>query len=137
MLFAGALTLASGLAIGERADLREISAEAVVAFAYLVVPGSIVAYTAFVWLLQNASVSTATTYAYVNPVVALFLGWALVDEQIGPVTLASALLIVVAVAVVLRRDGDVPPKRRSESAGGADTAPLGAVRPSTDRRGAA
>jgi drug/metabolite transporter (DMT)-like permease len=112
MLFAGALTLASGLALGERTDLGEITPRAVIAFAYLVVPGSILAYTAFVWLLQNASVSTATTYAYVNPVIALLLGWALVDEPITPLTLASAAVVVAAVAVVLRRDAPTERTRR-------------------------
>ena len=104
MLFAGALTLLVGVAVGERVEIDEISFSAVVAFAYLVVPGSILAYTAFVWLLQNASVSTATTYAYVNPVIALFLGWALVGEAVTELTLVSAALIVVAVAVVVRRE---------------------------------
>jgi drug/metabolite transporter (DMT)-like permease len=116
MLFAGALTLATGLAIGERPDLGDITPKDVIALAYLVVPGSILAYTAFVWLLQNASVSTATTYAYVNPVIALFLGWALVDEPIGPLTLASAALIVAAVAVVLRREADTERERRRQQA---------------------
>ncbi len=104
MLFAGALTLATGLAIGERVELGEVSARAVLALSYLVLPGSILAYTAFVWLLQNASVSTATTYAYVNPVIALFLGWALVEEEVGRVTIVSAGVIVAAVAIVLRRN---------------------------------
>jgi drug/metabolite transporter (DMT)-like permease len=117
MLFAGALTLATGLAIGERADLGEITAKGFIALAYLVVPGSILAYTAFVWLLQNASVSTATTYAYVNPVIALFLGWALVDEPIAPLTLASAAIVVAAVAVVIRREGDTERERRRQRDG--------------------
>ena len=108
MLFAGALTLATGLAIGERVDFNKVSATAIVALAYLVLPGSILAYTAFVWLLQNTSVSTATTYAYVNPVIALFLGWAFVEEAIGALTVASAAVVVVAVAVVLRRESRGP-----------------------------
>ena len=74
------------------------------ALAYLVVPGSLLAYTAFVWLLRNTSVSTATTYAYINPVVALLLGWAIADEPVGGLTLVSAAVIVAAVAVVLRRE---------------------------------
>ena len=111
MLFAGAITLATGLAIGERLDLDEISAKGVLALVYLIVPGSILAYTAFVWLLQNASVSTATTYAYVNPVIALFLGWAVVDEAVSALTLASAVVIVGAVAIVLRREAHLGRER--------------------------
>ncbi len=104
MLFAGALTLLVGVAAGERLELDEISLSGIAALAYLVVPGSLLAYTAFVWLLQNTSVSTATTYAYINPVVALFLGWALADEPVGELTLLSAAIIVAAVVVVLRRE---------------------------------
>ncbi|HEX2110753.1 MAG TPA: EamA family transporter [Gaiellaceae bacterium] len=107
MLFAGALTLVTGLAIGERVAVDDISVEALVALAYLVVPGSVLAYTAFVWILQNTSASTATTYAYVNPVIALFLGWALVEEPVSALTLASAAIIVTSVAVVLRREAHV------------------------------
>ncbi len=121
MVFAGALTLGTGLAIGERVRVDEISAEGVIALVYLVVPGSLLAYTAFVWLLQNASVSTATTYAYVNPVIALFLGWALVDEPIGALTLASAAVIVGAVAVVLGREARRRELRREHP--GPHTAP--------------
>jgi drug/metabolite transporter (DMT)-like permease len=104
MLFAGALTISVGLAVGERLGLNDLSAPALAAFIYLVVPGSLFAYSAFVWLLQNASVSTATTYAYVNPVIALVLGWAVAGEQLGPVTVASAAVVVAAVAVVVGRE---------------------------------
>jgi drug/metabolite transporter (DMT)-like permease len=106
MVVAGALTLAVGVAIGERVDFGEISARGCIALAYLVIPGSLVAYPAFVWLLQNTPISTATTYAYVNPVVALLLGGAVLDEAVGVPTLASAAVIVGAVAVVLSRDPD-------------------------------
>ena len=136
MLFAGAVTLATGLAIGERLDVNEISLKGALALVYLVVPGSILAYTAFVWLLQHASVSTATTYAYVNPVIALFLGWAVVDERIGLVTLASATVIIGAVAVVLRREAHVSSKRerREEARQGREAVSASL---STERRGAA
>jgi drug/metabolite transporter (DMT)-like permease len=75
--------VATALAVGEGADVEvaELSAASLVAFAYLVGPGSILGYTAFLWLLQNAPVSTATTYAYVNPVVAVFLGWLVLSEE--------------------------------------------------------
>ena len=104
MLFAGALTLVVGVAAGERVELDEISFGGIAALAYLVVPGSLLAYTAFVWLLQNASVSTATSYAYINPVVALILGWAIADEPVGELTFLSAAVIVAAVAIVLTRE---------------------------------
>jgi drug/metabolite transporter (DMT)-like permease len=138
MLFAGALALATGLAIGERLDFDEISARAVIALVYLVVPGSILAYTAFVWLLQNASVSIATTYAYVNPVIALFLGWAVVDEPVGPFTLVSAAVILGAVAVVLRREADAGRElRRQHPVTRAQPTGIEAAKLSHDRRGSA
>jgi drug/metabolite transporter (DMT)-like permease len=137
MLFAGAVTLGTGLAIGERVDVDEISAKSMLALVYLVVPGSILAYTAFVWLLQNASVSTATTYAYVNPVIALFLGWAVVDEPLGALTVASAAVIIAAVAVVLAREANVA--REQDPHEDARPAAAGTVfaKFSSERRGAA
>lgn len=137
MLFAGAVTLATGLAFGERLHFDEISAKGVLALAYLVVPGSILAYTAFVWLLQNASVSTATTYAYVNPVIALVLGWAVVDEPIGALTVASAAVILGAVAVVLRREADAGRERRRQSVPKQAVPPPASATVSPEQRGAA
>jgi drug/metabolite transporter (DMT)-like permease len=116
MLFAGALTLLVGIAAGERVDMDEISLAGIAALAYLVIPGSLLAYTAFVWLLQNTSVSTGTTYAYINPVVALSLGWAVANEPVSQRTFVSAAIIIAAVAVVLRREAprgsDDPPRNR-------------------------
>jgi hypothetical protein len=119
----------------QRIDVDEISAKGLLALVYLVVPGSILAYTAFVWLLKNASVSTATTYAYVNPVIALFLGWAVVDEAIGAFTLASAVAIVGAVAIVLRREAHAGQERARREHGRENVAR--AVDVSLERRGAA
>ncbi len=135
MLFAGALTVSTGVAVGERVAVHDITVEALVALAYLVLPGSILAYTAFVWLLENASVSTATTYAYVNPVIALFLGWAFVDEPVGALTLASAAIIVGSVAVVLRRDARVPREAWPRHATGAAPTRFGAAKLSSNRPG--
>ena len=73
-----------------------------VALAYLVVFGSWVAYSAYAWLLQNAPISKVATYAYVNPVVAIVLGWLVLDEVITPVMLVGAAIIVVSVALVVR-----------------------------------
>ena len=69
---------------------------------YLVVFGSWLAYTAYAWLLQNAPISKVSTYAYVNPVVAIVLGFLILDEVITPITLVGAAIIVVSVALVVR-----------------------------------
>ena len=104
MLLGGAVILASGLAVGEAGDvdLDALSTRSVVALAYLVVFGSWLAFTAYAWLLQNAPISRVATYAYVNPVVAIVLGFLILDELITPITLAGAAIIVVSVALVTR-----------------------------------
>jgi drug/metabolite transporter (DMT)-like permease len=105
MFSAGAALTVIGFARGEAGGIEvgELSARSLVAFAYLVLVGSILAYSAFVWLLRNAPVSKVATYAYVNPVVALVLGWALLSEEITMLMLIGALIIVVSVAFVVAR----------------------------------
>jgi drug/metabolite transporter (DMT)-like permease len=105
-LLAAALVLTvAGLTLGEADAVTpaRFSLESLVAFAYLVVPGSIVAYIAFVWLLANASISTVSTYAYINPVVAVFLGWALLSEKITLTIVAGAAAVLLSVALIVRR----------------------------------
>jgi drug/metabolite transporter (DMT)-like permease len=102
MLCGGAVLLVAGLGAGELGDVRadRLQTDSMLAFGYLVVFGSLVAYTAYVWLLQNAPVSQVATYAYVNPVVAVLLGWALAGEAMTPRTLAAAAIIISSVVVV-------------------------------------
>jgi len=89
------------------------------AFAYLVVAGSLVAFTAYVWLLQHAPVSKVATYAYVNPAIAIFLGWIILSERITATTLVGAVIIVASVAFIVRR-GAVLPSQEDEPALNAD-----------------
>jgi drug/metabolite transporter (DMT)-like permease len=106
LVAASFVLLLAGVAAGEasRVELAEMSLDSLAAFAYLVGPGSLLAYSAFVWLLDNAAISTVSTYAYVNPVVAVLLGWALLSEEItGPIVLGS-LAILISVALILRRE---------------------------------
>ena len=72
------------------------------ALGYLIVFGSWVAFTAYAWLLQNAPISKVSTYAYVNPVVAIVLGFLILDEVVTPITVIGAAIIIVAVALVVR-----------------------------------
>ena len=83
-------------------DPAAFSTRSIVALAYLVVFGSWVAFTAFAWLLQNAPISKVSTYAYVNPVVAIFLGWLVLDEVVSATTIVGAAIIVASVALVIR-----------------------------------
>jgi len=104
MLVAGAVLMLLGAARGEFGALHpsRISPSSLVGLGYLVVFGSIVAYSAYAWLLRNAPLSLASTYAYVNPVVALFLGWIFLSEPVTARSLWAAAVIVVAVALIVR-----------------------------------
>jgi len=108
---AGGLLVAVGIAVGEstQLDLVKLSWRSLVALAYLTLIGSVVAYSAFVWLLQNGNPSTVATYAYVNPAVALLLGWAVLAEQITPTILAGALIVLASVALAVRAENDPTP----------------------------
>jgi drug/metabolite transporter (DMT)-like permease len=81
------------------------STNSLLAMAYLVVFGSLVAFTAYSWLLQNAPVSLVATYAYVNPVVAVLLGSLVLAEPITPSIVVGAAIIVAAVAFIITREG--------------------------------
>ena len=106
MLLGGIAIVVVGLAIGEGGDVDvdAFSTRSLLALAYLIVFGSWVAYTAYAWLLQNAPISKVSTYAYVNPVVAIFLGWLVLDEVVTATTLIGATIIVVSVALVVRTE---------------------------------
>lgn len=106
MLAGGAMLTAIGLASGEGGDLDlgAVSLRSAAGLAYLVVFGSLVAFSAYVWLLQNAPISRVSTYAYVNPAVAIALGALLLDEAITASIIAGGALIVGAVALVVSRE---------------------------------
>jgi len=103
-LCGGILLLVVSIAGGELGEATWTT-EAVLALAYLVVVGSLVGFTAYVWLLRVAPVSLVATYAYVNPIVAVALGWLLLGETITLQMLAAGAAIVVAVALILRASG--------------------------------
>jgi len=104
MLGGGACLLVAGVAVGEvgRMDLSGVSTLSLVAFAYLTTVGSLGGFTAYLWLIRNVPPQLATTYAYVNPVIAVGLGALLAAEPLTPRTLAAAAVIIVAVAVITR-----------------------------------
>ncbi|MEP6788177.1 MAG: EamA family transporter [Acidobacteriota bacterium] len=95
------LTIISAI-MGEwqRFDYRAVSSVSWLALVYLIFVGALVAYTAYSWLIQNASPSAVSTYAYVNPVVAVFLGWAIAGESLTGQMLVGAAVIVVSVMLV-------------------------------------
>jgi drug/metabolite transporter (DMT)-like permease len=95
------LVLAAGL-LGEfrRFQMQAVSAKAWLALAYLIVAGSIVGFTAYVWLIHHESPTKVGTYAYVNPVVAVLVGYFFGGEALGPRTIAGAALVLVSVVVI-------------------------------------
>jgi drug/metabolite transporter (DMT)-like permease len=111
-MFAGGLCLLLvALAGGEGAqlDLANASARSLLGFAYLVTFGSLIGFTAYVYLLAHTTAAKAATYAYVNPVVAVLLGWAFANEPITARTLVAAAVILGSVAIItVARDTSEP-----------------------------
>ncbi len=98
MVFAGAINLLIGTVLGEPAQAHW-NERGIGAIAYLVVFGSWVGFSAYIWLLNNVSVPKVATYAYVNPVVAVFLGWLVLHEHIDAYILAGSAIVVASVAL--------------------------------------
>lgn len=105
MLAGGAFLLVGAIPFGDyaRLDPASVSTASIVALAYLVVFGSLVAFSAYTWLLQHAPVSVVATYAYVNPVIAVLLGTLILREPITPTMIGGAALILAAVAFIVSR----------------------------------
>jgi drug/metabolite transporter (DMT)-like permease len=107
MLLAGGMLGVIALAAGspQHADLGAVSPRSWFALAYLVVFGSLVAFSAFAWLLRVSTPERTATTAYVNPVVAVLLGWLLAGEPLTTRTLVAGGIIIAAVAVIVTARG--------------------------------
>lgn len=111
-MFSGALALlVVGMAAGEagQVSLAGLSLRSGLALGYLVVFGSLIGFTSYSWLIRNAAPAQTATYAYVNPIVAVFLGWALAGEALTGRMVVGALVTLAGVAVITmyrgRREG--------------------------------
>jgi drug/metabolite transporter (DMT)-like permease len=102
MLAGGVLLTLTAAALGEFRDFhpQTVSRDAWISLVYLIVAGSIVAFTAYVWLLHHESPTKVGTYAYVNPVIAVALGYFFGGEAVGPRTVLGTLLVLVSVVVI-------------------------------------
>ena len=100
MVCGGLIMVTVGFVSGERFT-GDYSPSTWTALGYLVVFGSMLAFTAYVWLLANAPISLVATYAYVNPVVAVFLGWLILDESVTAPIVIGGGVVVLAVALVI------------------------------------
>jgi len=105
MVTGGVMLAVVAAATGEVSDIHRPSTESILALVYLIVVGSWLAFTAYAWLLRTTRTSLVSTYAYVNPVVAVFLGWAVENESISARTLVAGLVVLAAVALIV-----TPPK---------------------------
>ena len=113
MLAGGGILLTTGLLMGEVGRLHPtaISIRSVMAFSYLVVFGSLIAFTAYSWLLKTSTPARISTYAYVNPVIAVLLGWLLGGEELTMRTLWAAAVIVLGVVVITAAQSGVQGRR--------------------------
>jgi drug/metabolite transporter (DMT)-like permease len=107
MVAAGIAMVIMSLTIGEhtRFEPSEVTARAFLSWVYLMLAGSIIGYTAYIYLLGKVSAPKAATYAYVNPIIAVLLGWAFLREPIGGRTLIAAAVILAGVAIITLSHG--------------------------------
>jgi drug/metabolite transporter (DMT)-like permease len=109
MLSGGAVLMAASLPKGEWSSfaVSQVSSTSWLGLGYLIVFGSLIGFTAYSWLLKNAQPSMVATYAYVNPVIAVFLGWGIAGESITGQMLAGAVFVVVSVVLVTMKPNRV------------------------------
>ncbi|MEO7673377.1 MAG: EamA family transporter [Pyrinomonadaceae bacterium] len=110
MLSGGLILMVMSLVSGEWSTFNYdgVSSTSWLALIYLIFIGALVAYTAYSWLLKNASPSTISTYAYVNPAVAVFLGWAIAGETLTGQMLIGAAVIVGSVVLITSKKDKAP-----------------------------
>jgi drug/metabolite transporter (DMT)-like permease len=128
MAAGGLALLALGYGRGETLHLDQVSRTSWIALAYLIVFGSLVAFTSYVWLLGNAPISLVGTYAYVNPAVAVLLGVAFAGEHATWTILLGGLIIILGVGLV------VSTERRARTEEVSPPSPSGTARPRRGRR---
>jgi drug/metabolite transporter (DMT)-like permease len=105
LIVGGLLLVASGLLMGEgsRLQLEALSLRSILGLMYLILFGSVITFTAYVWLLNMTSATRVATHTYVNPVIAVFLGWAIAGEPLSLQTFVATSIIVISVYLVLGR----------------------------------
>ncbi len=103
MIAGGIGLMSASLIAGEFTsfDPAAISTRSLLAVIYLIIFGSLIAFSSYIWLLHNAGPSKATTYAYVNPIVAVILGWLLAGEELTSKSIIAAIIIISAVVIII------------------------------------
>jgi drug/metabolite transporter (DMT)-like permease len=100
MLVGGTMLLLAGGAAGERVHLAEVSQRSLWALVYLIIFGSLVAFSAYTWLMQVTTAARVATHCYVNPIVAVFLGWALAGERVTANMMVGTAIVIASVVLV-------------------------------------
>lgn len=103
LIFGGILVLITSFIIGEASEfnLEQVSVRSLAGLLYLIIFGSVIAFGAYVWLLGHTSVTRISTHTYVNPVIAVFLGWLIANEQITTALIIATAIIIISVYLVL------------------------------------
>ena len=117
MLSGGAVLMAASVPKGEWSgfSISQVSAASWSGLGYLIVFGSLIGFTAYSWLLKNARPSMVATYAYVNPVIAVFLGWGIAGESItGPILIGAAFVVVSVILVTMKQSDQKEPERKKK-----------------------
>lgn len=116
MLTGGLMLLIASTLSGELASmkLQDIDSKSWLSLGYLIIFGSLVAFSSYIWLLSNVQPTLVSTYAYVNPIIAVFLGWLLAGEIVGERILLAAAMIVGAVALITSFSARRSARRRKE-----------------------
>jgi drug/metabolite transporter (DMT)-like permease len=104
LLMGGLVLVVVALVAGEHTG--EVSTRSALGLAYLILAGTVATFSAYIWLLRVVNPSRVATYAFVNPAVAVFLGWAVAGETIGPGTILATAVIVAAVAFAVLEPRD-------------------------------
>ncbi len=115
MLGGGLLLFLAGVFTGElnNFDVRAVTTASYVGWIYLIVFGSLIGFTSYIWLLDKVSPARLGTYAYVNPVVAVILGWAIAGETLSLRTGVAAAIVICAVALITTARSATPAEKRS------------------------
>lgn len=117
MIAGGLCLLLASLVTGEwtRIRLDQVSMRSLVSWVYLVVFGAIIAFTCYIWLLKIATPARVSTYAYVNPLVALFLGWALANESLTLMNILAAIIILASVIIITTHQPKEKPSKETKN----------------------
>jgi drug/metabolite transporter (DMT)-like permease len=109
-LVGGSVILVVAIAAGElsQLDVGSISASSWLGLCWLIVAGSFVGFSCYLWLLRNVRTTLVSTYAYVNPIVAVFLGWLVLNESLSPRVIGAGAVILASVALIVAAGGTSP-----------------------------